>query len=142
MREWCDKGVNSNNLIPLTNLCSSKACCNLEPGLDRKSVPVGMECQADFVKQKGLGVIHMDVRSLVSKWDYVKVWAQQTNADIFFFTETWLSNIIEDEDIAIDGYNVLRNDREGFTKEDFNFCEKMPFYLLSSLHLGLKVLNI
>ena len=58
----------------------------------------------------------MNVSIFISKLDYVKVWAQQTNADIFVFSETWLSNIIEDEDIAIDGYNVFRTEREGFTK--------------------------
>lgn len=57
----------------------------------------------------------MDVRSLVSKLDYVKVWAQQTNTDIFVSSETLLSNI-EDEDIAFDGYNVFRTDKEGFRK--------------------------
>ena len=57
----------------------------------------------------------MNVHSLVSKLDFVKVWAQQTNADFCVFSETWLSNIIEDEDIAIDGQNVYRT-KEGFTK--------------------------
>ena len=33
--------------------------------------------------------------------------------DIWTFSETWLSNSIQDEEIHVPGYNCVRRDREG-----------------------------
>ena len=74
-------------------------------------LPPLIKTQADFVSQKGLGLIHINVRSLISKMDYISIWALQTKADIFVFSETWLTDQVCDNVIALNGYNVFRTDR-------------------------------
>ncbi len=49
-------------------------------------------CMKSFLHRKGLGTVHMNMRSIISKITYIKVWAQQTNPDIFVFSETWWSD--------------------------------------------------
>ena len=53
----------------------------------------------------------MNVCSLISKMDYINFWALQTKANIFIFSETWLTDQVADNEIALDGYNVIRTDR-------------------------------
>lgn len=119
------RGVNSDVLVPLKSHCSQRADSR------HVSSPPTLESQADFVKQKGLGFIHMNVRSLTAKIDYINVWALQTNADIFVFSETWLSDQVSDDEIALDGYNVFRSDRCKPTKGGgvAIFVKKMFFCL-------------
>ena len=91
----------------------------------------------DFKARSGLGVIHVNVRSLLPKLDLVKIWAKTSDTDILVLTETWLNKSVTDKDIAIKGYNVFRCDRprkgEGiaiFTKNKFQTT------LLSSVSLS------
>lgn len=52
--------------------------------------------------------------------------------DIWTFSETWLSNSIQDEEIHVPGYNCVRRDREGkqgggvaiYCRESLNFTEQ------------------
>lgn len=74
-------------------------------------VPSLIKTRVDFVLQKGLGLIHINVSSLISEMDYISIWVLQTKADIFVFSETWHTDQVCDNDIALDGYNVLRTDR-------------------------------
>ena len=121
-----------SNLVPVK---MSYVNSHLRPGPAHSAQT--LHSQADFIshKQKGLGVIHMNVRSLVSKLDYIKVWAQQTNADIFVFTETWLTKCVKDDDIAIAGYNVFRADRENTIRGGVSIYVKdcFPVTVISSL---------
>lgn len=65
----------------------------------------------EFKSRAGLGIIHLNVRSLMSKLDMVKVWVKSTDADIVVLSETWLTNSTLDKDIGIEGYHVYRSDR-------------------------------
>lgn len=40
------------------------------------------ETPADFKSRYGLGFIHLNVRSLISKMDMIHIWAQSTDADV------------------------------------------------------------
>lgn len=42
-----------------------------------------------FCIAKGAEIIHMTVRSILLKTDYIKVWAQPTNLDTFVISQTW-----------------------------------------------------
>lgn len=65
----------------------------------------------EFNAWTGLGLVLLNIRSLLPKIDAVKIWIKSTNADIFILSETWLSKAVSDRDIAIDGYNVFWCDR-------------------------------
>ena len=77
------------------------------PGPDSDCI----QTAADFNARSGLGIIHLNVRSLLPKIDFVRVWAQTTNADIIVISESWLNKSINDNDISINGYNISRADR-------------------------------
>lgn len=64
-----------------------------------------------FRARTGLGLIHLNIRSLLPKLDAVKIWIESTNADILILSETWLNKTVSDKDIAINGYNIFRCDR-------------------------------
>ena len=65
----------------------------------------------DFKSRTGLGIIHINARSMLSKIDAIRIWAHSTDTDIFVLSETWLSKSVSDKDISIKGYNVFRCDR-------------------------------
>ena len=54
-----------------------------------------------------------NIRSLFPKIDYVKSHLiSHDEIGLLFFTETWLSNRILDSMISVDGYSILRSDRQ------------------------------
>lgn len=91
--------------ILLLLLLSGNVQPNPGPALNNISTP------DEFKARSGLGLIHINIRSLLPKLDAVQIWIQSTNADILILSETWLSKAVPDKDIAIDGYNVFRCDR-------------------------------
>ena len=67
----------------------------------------------DFkAKHKGLLVTHLNVRSLWNKIDMIKTTFNKFNIDIITFSETWLTDLIPNELIDINGYELFRNDRK------------------------------
>ena len=62
-------------------------------------------------KKKGMHFIHLNVRSLLPKVSEIRLIARQTKATVISITETWLDNIICDAEIDIEGYTILRKDR-------------------------------
>ena len=52
---------------------------------------------------------HLNVRSLLSNIEGVRIWAKSTDADVIVLSETWLSKSVFDK--CISGYNVYRTDQ-------------------------------
>lgn len=69
--------------------------------------PNVLETPDEFRSRCGLGIMHLNVRSLLRKLDLVKVWIESTNADIPVLSETWLNKAISDKEISVTGYNVF-----------------------------------
>lgn len=65
---------------------------------------------SDFKSRSGLGVIHLNVRSLLPKLDMVKIWAKSSDTDILVLSQTWLKKSITDKEVAIKGYNLFSCD--------------------------------
>ena len=61
-------------------------------------------------EKKGLHCLHLNVRSLLSKIDELKIIAQQSRAAVIAVTETWLDCSVLDNEINIAGYVVIRRD--------------------------------
>ncbi|CAH3162004.1 unnamed protein product [Pocillopora meandrina] len=58
------------------------------------------------IKANGLSIAHLNVRSLTGKIDQLNlVMSNNKGPDIWTFSETWLSNSIQDEEIHVPGYN-------------------------------------
>ena len=59
----------------------------------------------------GLKVAHINVRSLCSKIDEIQYLVTNSAVDIFCVCETWLDDTVTNSEVHIDGYTVLRKDR-------------------------------
>ena len=59
----------------------------------------------------GLGMAHINVRSLPPKLDQVSYILEKTNVDVLSINETWLDGSIGDAELHIEGYDIIRNDR-------------------------------
>ena len=65
----------------------------------------------EIEKHNGLLSVHLNVRSLWNKIDIIRNILSDQKVDIATFSETWLTSNIPDEFIDINGYNIVRNDR-------------------------------
>ena len=61
---------------------------------------------------RGLHFAHLNVRSMLNKHDLLKIQLQQLQFDFFTVSESWLTNHIPDAIIDIEGYNLVRLDRD------------------------------
>ena len=65
--------------------------------------------------QKGLKIVHANVRSLLPKLPEIE--KQFRGFDVIILTETWLSESVPSGAVVIDGYNLIRQDRWKYIKE-------------------------
>ena len=63
---------------------------------------------------KGILIHCLNVGSLMSHLDEVKLWLDEQEPHMFGLNETRLDNSVTDENIYIEGYSVLRKDRNRF----------------------------
>ena len=56
-------------------------------------------------------MLHLNVRSLVNKYDQLKLELENSLIDIFSVSETWLSAGVNSNILQLDGYNLIRCDR-------------------------------
>lgn len=56
-------------------------------------------------------MIHLNIRSLVNKIELVRQILLNRKIDCFCISETWLNDLITDDLIQVDGYNLWRKDR-------------------------------
>lgn len=103
----CKKLVKQRCFLLLLLLMSGNVKPN--PGPDNTA---SFTTPAEFKERlSGIGFLHINVRSLASKMDTLRIWARSTNADVIVISETWLSRSVSDKDIGINGYRVFRTDR-------------------------------
>lgn len=107
------------------------------PGPD----PVCLNTPSDFKARSGLGIAHINIRSLLPKLDFVKIWVKSSDPDILVLSETWLNNSVSDKDIAVKGYSVFRCDRPRkgggvaiYIKKQISCCPS--FFSLSEQAIG------
>lgn len=80
-----------------------------DPGLQHTS-QVG-DTEFDCFKGKGLYFIHLNCRSLIPKVDEFCLIATNSRAAVISITESCLDDSVQDSEIHIPGYNVVRRDR-------------------------------
>ena len=65
----------------------------------------------DIASQKGFKIVHLNIRSLVNKYEQLKLELEYTNIYIFSVSETWLTEGVNSKILNIKGYNLERHDR-------------------------------
>lgn len=66
-----------------------------------------------FKRRLGLGIIHLNIKSLLQKdrMDHLKILVEQSDPDIIVLTETWLRHATKDKDVALNNFILHRKDR-------------------------------
>ena len=64
-----------------------------------------------LINTQGLKVAHLNVYGLLNKMSEIRFLLQETSFDILGLTETHLNNKIEEDQISVDGYKMVRKDR-------------------------------
>ena len=59
-----------------------------------------------------LNCLHLNARSRLAKVPEITLLAARTNATVISISETHLDSSITDNEIKIDGYSILRHDRD------------------------------
>ena len=62
-------------------------------------------------KKKGLHFLHLNARSLLPKISELKLITARSKAAVISITESWLDSSVTNTEIDIEGYNVIRKDR-------------------------------
>ena len=62
-------------------------------------------------RKKGLHFIHLNARSQLKKVPELKLIANKTKAAVISVTETWLDDSVTNSEVQIEGYTVIRKDR-------------------------------
>ena len=79
------------------------------------SIDTTPEASADNMfgvfQKRGIHILHLNIRSLLSKIDELRYIAIKSKATIICITETWLDETVWDTEISIPEYNILRKDR-------------------------------
>ena len=60
---------------------------------------------------EGMHFGRLNVNSLLSKIEELRILAVNANISVLGITETKLDNTISNEELKVDGYNLLRSDR-------------------------------
>ena len=63
------------------------------------------------MEDKGLKVIHLNIRSIVPKIDLLRAWVYLHKPNVITLSETFLNSDISDNEISISNYVLYRSDR-------------------------------
>ena len=63
-------------------------------------------------KRKGLHFVHLNARSMYHKLSELKLLVMKSKLAVLSITESWLDSSYTDASIKIDGYNLIRRDRD------------------------------
>ena len=127
----------SLNLLPFNNV-NINGTSPLDTGssfmnlINNGQTDLGDKKKYECFAKKGLHFIHANVRSIFHKLSDLKIIANNSRAAVIGITETWLDSSYTDACVAIDGYNLIRRDREGhaggvcaYIRDDlaYNICQ-------------------
>ena len=110
--------------------------CEMKTNTELNSLSMSDICvcslKTKLSKYKGLKIVHINCRSLLPKLDELWWIANMVNLDIMCLSETWLDDTVLDADLAIDGFTLLRKDRQNrtgggvamYVKHDITFSDR------------------
>nr|VZI20893.1 unnamed protein product [Spirometra erinaceieuropaei] len=94
-----------------------------------------------------LKFLYTNVQSLLSKFDELKIYLCDLSPDVISLTETWLTQHVDDRELALPGYQMFRRDREGrqgggvltYVKNGLNVSDKTDNFSCSSEAIWLSI---
>lgn len=109
----------SRDFIILLLMISGNVHLNPGPGVSPGNDYVSFSHLSDaemltfngFCNRKSLGLMHLNIRSLLPKLDELKAYMHTSNPDVLVISESWLKKSVTTTAVSIPGYNVFRQDR-------------------------------
>ena len=113
---------------------------------DDKTIPSETQSNSDLdtssstdnwkvFSNRGLHLIHLNINSILSKIDELRVIAEKSRTSIIGITESKLNKTVRDEEINIDGYELARSDRNRhgggvacYIRNDISFSVRSNFF--------------
>ncbi len=77
------------------------------PGNVNINTDINDDEQYKSFKSNGLHFIHLNINSILSKMEQLRIIALKTNAAVIGLSESKLDDTVVDEEISINGYTVL-----------------------------------
>ena len=62
-------------------------------------------------KLRGFKISHLNIRSLVKNIDQLKIYHHHCQFDIICISETMLDDTVQDNEVSLNGYEIIRKDR-------------------------------
>ena len=100
---------------PVDESCGRRVLLNNPNCSDSIQDPVSINGEqfGNFKHIKGLKVAHLNVRSLAPKIEHLRILLTEHKIDVFAISETWLHDDIDDSEMFIAGYTLVRKDSTG-----------------------------
>ena len=128
----------TESLVDLTACAHEKSCLNSTSKTKESSFHEQVERKEHEIKDmKGLKIAHLNCVSLLKYFDEIKQFILRTNIDTLTLSETHLSSDIDDGELNVPGYCLVRRDRNRhggglatYVKNDIQFVNRhdlIPF---------------
>ena len=130
-----DISQNAWNLFPFANdfFCNNTGALPVEKTVDDLD-EVLSEDKWNIFNKRGLHMIHLNINSVLSKIDDLRVVAKKSKAAVIGVTESKLDATVLDGEVNIDGYEVIRSDRNRhrggvacYVRNDISFNVRSDF---------------
>ena len=107
-----DISQNAWNLFPFANdfFCNNTSALPVEKTVDDLDEVLSKD-KWNIFNKRGLHMIHLNINSVLSKIDELRVVAKKSKAAVIGVTESKLDATVLDGEVNIDGYEVIRSDR-------------------------------
>ena len=67
--------------------------------------------ESEIFKRKGLHFVHLNCNSLLNKIDEIRQFVTDFKPHVICFSETKIDSSVQNSEVSIDGYSVIRRDR-------------------------------
>ena len=97
------------SLLLMIFFCNNTSVLLVEKTVD-DSDEVPFKDKWKIFNERGLHMIHLNINSVLSKIDELRVIAKKSKAAVIRITASNLDATVSDSEIIIDGYEVIRSD--------------------------------
>jgi hypothetical protein len=140
------KNPNDSNTDYCDNRNTNVTDDNIHVSSDNESENCIVNCMSDTKERdKNLKIGNLNIRSLVNKIDQLAVFVDDYQFDVICINETWLDDSLEDHEVLIPGYEIIRRDRNKYgggvcfyIKKYLNFSIRNVGNAIESLWIELK----
>ena len=95
---------------------------------------ISLNDESEIFKRKGLHFVHLNCNSLLNKIDEIRQFVTDFKPHVICFSETKIDSSVSNSEVSIDGYSVIRRDRNRhgggvacFVNNSIHFNERNDF---------------